>query len=142
MKILLAVDGSKNSLDAVRNLIGHTSWFSTKPQVLLTYVHLPVPKVGAFGMGPSKAVLEKYYREEGEAALAKAKKMLEKAKITHNLVVLVGPIAETLCKLAVDRKVDLIYVGTRGLTAAGNMIMGSVATKVLHIARVPVLLVK
>ena len=33
-------------------------------------------------------------------------------------------------------------MGTRGLTAAANMILGSVATKVLHSSKVPVLLVK
>lgn len=142
MKILLAVDGSKNSLDAVRSLIEHAGWFSEPPQVFLTFVHLPVPRVGAFGAGPSKSALENYYREEGEEALSRATKLLDKAGIPHTDAILVGPIAETLCKHATDRKADMICIGTRGLNAAANMIMGSVATKVLHIAKVPVLLVK
>jgi nucleotide-binding universal stress UspA family protein len=36
----------------------------------------------------------------------------------------------------------MIFIGTRGMTAAANMLLGSVATKVLHLSRVPVLLVK
>ncbi len=142
MKILLAVDGSKNSLDAVRSLIEHAGWYAEKPTVVLTYVHLPVPKIGAFGAGPSKATLEKYYREEGAEAIEKSQKLLDKAGIPHTDSILVGDIAATICKHAEAQKCDMIFVGTRGMSAAANMIVGSVATKVLHISKIPVLLVK
>ena len=142
MRILLAVDGSKNSLDAVSSLIEHAGWFKEAPTVCLTYVHPPVPKVGAFGGGPSKAMLANYYRDEGEAALAKARKLLDKAKIPHEIAMLVGDVAETICKHAVQEKCDLICMGTRGLSAAANLVVGSTSTKVLHSASVPVMLVK
>ena len=95
MKILLAVDGSKNSLDAVSSLIEHAGWFKEPPTVCLAFVHPPVPKIGAFGGGPSKAALANYYRDEGEAALAKAKKLLDKAKIPHEDAILVGDVHTT-----------------------------------------------
>ena len=69
-------------------------------------------------------------------------KLLDKAGLDHVDSILVGPVAETLCKHATANKVDLIYMGTRGLNAAANFVVGSVATKVLHLASVPVLLVK
>ena len=142
MNILLAVDGSKNSLDAVTSLIKHVDWFEKPPTVHLLYVHLPVPKVGAFGHGPSKDALAKYYIEEGEQALAQAKTLLDQARLPHRDAILVGPPAEVICKHATDEGCDLICMGTRGLGAAAGMIMGSVATKVLHSASMPVLLVK
>ena len=37
---------------------------------------------------------------------------------------------------------DLIFIGTHGRSAAGNMLLGSTATKVLHISSIPVLLVR
>jgi len=37
---------------------------------------------------------------------------------------------------------DLIYIGTRGMSEIGKALLGSTATKVLHIADTPVLLVK
>ena len=141
MNILLAVDGSKCALEAVSSLITHISWFREVPTVHLLTVHLPVPKVGGFG-GPSKKMLDKYYREEGEQNLAKAQKLLDKAGIPHADKILVGPIGETICKYAADTKADLICMGTRGLGAAAGLMMGSIATKVLHNAKVPVLLVK
>ena len=142
MKILLAVDGSKNSLDAVASLIRHADWFSAPPKVLLLYVHLPVPRVGAFGLGPSKAALDRYYNEEGAQCLAKAIRLLDKARIPHEISILVGDVAATICKAAAQAKSDLICMGSRGLGATANLFLGSVATKVLHSAKVPVLLVK
>ena len=49
MKILLAVDGSKCSLDAVDNVIEHADWYRERPAVELLTVHLPVPKLPRMG---------------------------------------------------------------------------------------------
>ncbi len=143
MNILLAVDGSKHSLNAVSSIISHANWFKEPPKVHLVFVHLPVPKVGgAFGHGPSKEALEKYYTEEGEQALAEAKKMLDAARIPHSDAILVGQPEELIAQHATDEKCELICMGTRGLGAAASLVLGSVANKVLHSATVPVLLVK
>jgi nucleotide-binding universal stress UspA family protein len=142
MRILLAVDGSKQSLQAVDSLIEHAGWYRSKPQVELVTVHLPVPKVGGFGGGVNKAQVQKYYDEEGGQWLAPAKKKLDAAKLPYEAHILVGPVAETLVKHAKDADCDLIYIGTRGMTATANALLGSTATKVLHISPVPVLLVK
>ena len=142
MKILLAVDGSKHSQHAVDCLIEHANWYRKKPEVELVTVHLPVPKVGGLGGGVNKAQVQKYYQEEGEASLARAKKKLDAAKVPYTTRILVGPIAETLVAHAKSAGCDLIYVGTRGMSAAANALLGSTATKVLHLSTVPVLLVK
>ena len=138
MKILVAVDGSKPSLKAVQLLIDHCDWYRAKPEVELVTVHLPVPKVAH----TNKAQLERYYQEEGEAALAPARKKLGAAGISCTTRVLVGPVAETIVKHAKSKGFDLIYIGTRGMGALGQALLGSTATKVLHIAETPVLLVK
>jgi len=142
MKILIAVDGSKHSLAAVDCLLVHADWYRQKPELELVTVHLPVPNVARMGVGPSKAQLQKYYDEEGAARLAPARKKLDAAKMKYGASVLVGPVAETLVKHARAARCDLIYIGTRGMTAAANALLGSTATKVLNISTVPVLLVK
>ena len=138
MKILVAVDGSKPSLKAVQLLIDHCDWYREPPEVELLAVHLPVPQVGRL----NKAQLERYYQEEGEGMLRAAKKKLDAAGIPYQACVLVGPVAETLVKHARDKRCELIYIGTRGMSALGKALVGSTATKVLHISDVPVLLVK
>ena len=138
MRILVAVDGSKPSMKAVQVLIDHSDWFRSKPEVELVTVHLPVPKVG----GVPKGQLDKYYAEEGEGMLAAAKKKLEAAGIAYKAHVLVGAVAEALVKHAKDKRCDVIYIGTRGMSELGAALVGSTATKVLHISDTPVLLVK
>ena len=138
MKILVAVDGSKPSLKAVQLLIDHADWYRSRPEVELVTVHLPVPKVASL----PKSQLDKYYAEEGEGMLAPAKKKLEAAGIAYQARVLVGPVAETLVKHAKEKRCDVIYIGTRGMSELGAALVGSTATKVLHLSDTPVLLVK
>src|SRR5262245_5167010 len=142
MKILLPVDASKHALKAVDCVIDHADWYRSKPEIELVTVHLPVPAVGRFGVGPSKGQLQKYYDEEGAAALAGAKRKLDAARLRYDASILVGPIAETIVKHAKATRCDVICIGTRGMTAAANALLGSTATKVLHISPIPVLLVK
>jgi nucleotide-binding universal stress UspA family protein len=142
MRILIAVDGSKNSLKAVDCLVDHAGWYKEKPEVELVTVHLPVPKLPRMGMAVGKGQIDRYYQEEGEAKLAAAKKRLERAGIAYQARILVGQVAESIVKQAKDRRCELIYIGTRGMSEIGKALVGSTATKVIHISDVPVLLVK
>ena len=142
MKILLAVDGSKPSLDAVGLVIRSFGQLRDKPEVELVTVHLPVPKLGGLSAAVGKGQLAKYYQEEDEDRLAAAKKKLDAAGIAYKARVLVGPIAETIVKQAGESKCDLICMGSRGMSALGKALVGSVATKGLNLAQLPLLIVK
>jgi nucleotide-binding universal stress UspA family protein len=142
VKILLAVDGSKHALRAVDCLIEHADWYREKPTVELVTVHLPVPKLPRMGLVVGRNQIQRYYEEEGAAALAAAKKKLGAAGIEYKTEILVGRVAESIVRHAAKTRCDQIFIGTHGRTAAGNMLLGSIATKVLHISRTPVLLVK
>jgi nucleotide-binding universal stress UspA family protein len=54
----------------------------------------------------------------------------------------VGEVADIIVRYAQDQKCDQLVMGIRGMGALSNMIMGSVATKVLHLSDMPVLCVK
>lgn len=142
MKILVAVDGSKPSLKAVQFVLDHLDWYRGRPEVELVTVHLPVPQLPRMGMAVGKRQIENYYREEGEAMLAPARKKLDAAGIAYQAHVLVGPVAEAIVKHANDKRCDLVAIGTHGRSALGKALIGSTATKVLHISNLPVLLVK
>jgi nucleotide-binding universal stress UspA family protein len=142
MKVLLAVDGSKHSLNAVKFLIEHAGWYRENPSVELVNVRLPVPKIGGMGAVIGANQIRRYYDQEGKKALSRARKLLDAAGIAYSANILVGPIAETLLKQARLARCDLIMIGTRGMTAVGNLLLGSTATKVMNLSTVPVLLVK
>lgn len=142
MKILLAVDGSEHSLDAARCLVEHAGRYREKPSVELVHVHLPVPKLPGMGVVVGRAELQRYYEDEGAQALAQARKLLDAAGIGYSVQVLVGTPAESIVAHAEATRCDLICIGNRGLGAAASLLLGSVAGKVLHLATVPVLLVR
>ena len=57
-------------------------------------------------------------------------------------IFIVCRVAETIVAHAKSGKFDLICIGTRGMTATGNLLLGSVATKVLHLSDTPVITVR
>ena len=140
MKILLAVDGSKASLDAVKNVIEHMDQYRERPEIDLVTVHRPVPKLRGMGAAVGKSQIDEYYREEGEQALAEAKQLLDRARIAYTAHVLVGDPAEMIVKQAKKAGVDQIVVGAKGHSAVGKMLLGSTATKELQLSDTPVLL--
>jgi nucleotide-binding universal stress UspA family protein len=142
MKILLAVDGSKHSLKTVKHLITFAGQCRESPQVELVCVRRPVPKLPRMNRVVSASQIRRYYEEEGWAALSKAKKLLDAGGVRYVAQILVGPVAESIVKEAVRTRCDLIMIGTRGMTAAANLLLGSTATRVLHLSALPVLLVK
>jgi nucleotide-binding universal stress UspA family protein len=142
VKILVAVDGSKHALAAVQSVIRHADWYREPPSVELVTVHLPVPLFYGVHMLAGKKQLERYYRDEGAAALELARRELDAAKIPYRTHILVGEAAQRIVEHAARTRCDLICMGSRGLGDLGKALLGSVATKVLNLAKVPVLLVK
>ncbi len=53
-----------------------------------------------------------------------------------------GQTPRAILNVARDEGVDLIVMGTRGLSDWGRLLMGSVAHKVIHLAECPVLVVR
>ena len=142
MKILLAVDGSKHTTRTLARLIEHADWFREKPQVELVTVHLPVPKLPGLGSMVGRTGVTRYYQEEGEARLAEAKKKLAAARISYRPHILVGDPAAAIVQHAGDARCDIIYIGSHGMSDLGKAVLGSTASKVLHSATIPILLVR
>lgn len=141
MKILIASDGSATAAQAVRSLIAHVRWFREQPEMHLLFVHPPVP-IGLAVKHVPREVLDRYYREEGEAGLKEAADLLSAASLPHTSHIHVGAPAETIIKLAHELGCELICLGTHGRGAMTNAIVGSVVEKVLHLTDIPVLVAR
>lgn len=142
LKVLLPVDGSESAGRATQQLIETVGWYREQPSVDLLAVHLPVPQFPNMSLVVSKEMLERYYAEECEDMLAPSKKALDAAGVKYTAHTLVGAIAESIVEQAKRSGSDMIYMGTRGMTALSNMALGSVATRVLHLAQIPVVLIR
>ena len=141
MKILIAVDGSPYSIKAVKHVIKHFDWFSAPPELHLLHVKLPLPP-GRARSFLGNDVVDKYFREESEAALAPSEKLLRKKDIPFRTGYKVGDIANEIQAYVKKNKIDMIVMGSHGHSALTNLVMGSTATKVLASTDVPVLIVR
>ena len=141
LKVLLPVDGSASAVRATQKLIDTLAWYKEPPTIDVVAVHLPVPRVPNMGAFVSKEMIEKYYEDECEAMLAPSRKLLDAAGVKYTAHRLVGQIAETIVDRAAQSGSDMIYMGTRGMSALANMALGSVTTRVLHLSHLPVVLI-
>ena len=141
MKILLPVDGSENSLRAVQHVIAMKEQYSDPIEVHLLNVQLPVAS-GAVKMFISQQQLNDFYRDEGVAAVKDARALLDQAGVSYQHHIGVGDLAGTITAYAKDKQCRQIVVGTRGRGSFAGALLGSVATKVVHLADIPVLLIK
>lgn len=141
MKILLAADGSAFSVRAVEYLVTHLNFFQGAPELHALHVTPQIPFAHArASVGPE--VLEDYYREMSTAALSPVEDVLEKNNLPYTAGYKVGDVAAEIQAYAKDNAIDLIVMGSHGHRALLNLILGSVANKVLAMTSIPVLIIR
>ena len=139
-RILLPVDGSENSLRAVRDVVSKHDWYQKPFEVRLLNVQLPIAS-GLVKSFISGSQLDGFYRDQGLGALAQARAILDDAGVPYHHHIGVGELANTILDYAKDKNTDLIIMGTHGRGAIKGALLGSVASQVLNQAGIPVLLV-
>lgn len=141
MKALVAIDGSENALRALRYILDHQEFLGTNPELVLINVHRPVPSSRARAV-LGDDVIEQYYREEAEEALAPARAQLAGKPFRVTERTIIGQPAAQIIAAAKQDGCGLIVVGTQGRSAIGNFFVGSVASRVIAESPVPVLSIK
>ena len=140
MRIVLAVDGSPISTRAARHVASLHRQLADKPEVIVLYADAPLLRSVAMSLGTRG--VDKYHADNGRVALKGAKPVLSRAGVAFTEKVLVGDPAPTILKFIKSSKCDLLVMGSRGLGAFKNLVLGSVATKILSMCDVPVTIVR
>jgi nucleotide-binding universal stress UspA family protein len=140
MKILLSVDGSSYTKRMLAYIVTHDEVFHTNHEFTVLTVQPPVPNRARAAVG--KEVVDNYYTTESEKVVSPVYKFLMRHGIDAKTVTKVGQIGETVGKFADDGKFDMLIMGSHGHGTIANMVMGSVATKVLANCKTPVLLIR
>ena len=140
MKILLAVDGSTYTKKMLAYLATHESLLNKDNNFTVLTVHLPIPSRARAAVG--KDIVEDYYKDDAERVLAPIDKFLARHGIQAKSVWKGGNVGETIATYAEAGKFDMLVMGSHGHGSFLNMVLGSVATKVLANCKTPVLLVR
>jgi nucleotide-binding universal stress UspA family protein len=140
-KILIPVDGSDNSLRAVRFVIGQMADAPAAMEAHLLNVQPPVI-TGDVKMFVGQEAINAYYHDEAIKALGPARAAFDAAQIPYVYHIGIGHVAETIAAYAREKECTQIVMGARGLGSLAGLLLGSVTAKVVHLAEVPVTLVK
>ncbi|MBI1174522.1 MAG: universal stress protein [Sideroxydans sp.] len=141
MKILIPVDGSDSAVHAVEHVIASRGWLKETPEVFLLNVQWKIT-AGNVKLFIDQDTVNDYYREQGLLALAAARQKLDAAGMAYTFHISIGTPAEAIVQYAAEQQVDQIALGARGENTLSTLLLGSVVNKVLHLAKLPVLVVR
>ncbi|MEK3890344.1 universal stress protein [Bacillus sp. FSL K6-3431] len=136
-KVLLAVDGSENSLRATKEAVKLAS--------LVTKCIIHVVYVADFSKSKNE-ILHSQGKEELELSRRKKlyhiEELLKSKKLSYEFKILRGEPWPKIIEYENNEKFNLVVIGSRGLNAFQEMVLGSVSHKVVKRVNCPVLIVK
>lgn len=140
MKILAAVDGSPYTKRMLAYLAAHDEWLGPQHEYTIVHAVGAVPPRAAAVL--DKAVLKAHYEEEAEKVFKPIRAFFDRQKLAAKFVHKVGAPADVVVALTEKEDYDLVVLGSHGHGSLANLVLGSVATKVLARCKVPALLVR
>lgn len=140
LKLLVPVDGSENSTRLADYLVKWLGRLAEPAEIHLINVQPALH--GEIGMFISKDQIRDYHHDEGTKALQSARAKLDQAEADYSIHISVGDPAEVIVQFATEHHCDQIVMGTRGMGKFASILLGSVASKVIQLADIPVMLIK
>jgi nucleotide-binding universal stress UspA family protein len=140
MNILVPVDGSPYTKRTLAYLAAHDEWLGAQHQY--TLLHVPAmmpPRVAAFT--PSEDIAA-HYEATAERVFKTLRTYCKRHALDARFVSKAGEPADVIAKTATAGRFGLVMMGSHGHGELLNLVLGSVATKVLAKCKVPVLLVR
>lgn len=138
-KVLLPFDGSESALRATRYA---TTLAKDYPNLRLELLYVLDPMALKSHANLSQQDIERLHMEEADKALAPAKQLLDQAGVQYEAHCRAGSPANEIANYVSESGCNAIVMGTRGLGPVASLVVGSVATRVLHLVDVPVTLIK
>ena len=135
-KILVALDGSKNSIRALSNAI------QLAKQTDASIIGIFVIQVFPTEMGLMRTIVGKALSKRHKHFMQIAKAMCTRKGVEFLDVVEYGEEGKTIVSFAHKNNFDLIVVGSRGMGKLGELFLGSTSNYVVHSSKIPVMVIK
>jgi nucleotide-binding universal stress UspA family protein len=142
LKYLVPIDGTENSLPAVRH-VARLKAENVPLSAVLVYVHYEPPPYGAVTGGVTRERIRTLEREMADEVFAGAEAVLREAGVDFTRQFRVAEdIAPEVTRLARETGCDAIVMGTHAGRPLAKAFMGSTAMKAIQLAEVPVTVVR
>ncbi|XP_023638256.1 uncharacterized protein LOC17887055 isoform X2 [Capsella rubella] len=152
LKVMVAIDESKNSFDALQWAVEHLrDVISAEPETnqeggLLTLVHVhPTYLQYIYPSGGTDSVPEQVRKAREESTTNLFTRALEICRgkmVKTETMILEGDPKEMICQAVEQTHIDLLVVGSRGLGMIKRAFLGSVSDYCAQHARCPILIVR
>lgn len=142
-KILVPVDGSEGSWKALADAISVGKVMDS--EIIVCNVIQPYNNASLLAVPldqNSIALGNEELEKIGDKVLAMAKERLGDYPNASKLMLSMGHPSERIIALAKEENVDVIFIGSRGLSGIAEFFLGSVSSKVSQYAHCPVVIVK
>ena len=140
MKVLLAVDGSEYTQRMLGYVAAHDELFSSATEFTVVTVVPSIPPHAASFL--NRGTLDSYYHDEAEKVLNPVRAFAAQQGWKVDFVERAGHAGDRIADFATSGKFDLVVMGSHGLSSIANVVMGSVASRVLAQCKTPVLLIR
>ncbi|WP_300654555.1 universal stress protein [Pseudomonas sp.] len=141
-KILLAFDGSDSSKRALQYVIDFAHMHAATLEVHLLNVQHEPALYGEYINDEMISNMRQSLQLAATEVLEWPAVQLQEAEIAHEKHTAFGNVAEQIGLITKHLQCDTVVMGTRGLGSFTGLLLGSVASRVIHEVSVPVLLVK
>ncbi len=138
--IMVAIDGSDQSTRAAS--VGATIARQSGAKLhLVTVVRPPEGWWGIVGSPPPAETLGNALSDAQRAVIEKTVEALDLSDIEYETFEEVGDPANQLAAFAESHDVDLLVIGQRGAGVVERLMVGSVADRLVHISRTPIMVI-
>jgi nucleotide-binding universal stress UspA family protein len=141
IKILLPIDGSEASLDAVRHALALAA-AGLHTQLVLVNVQEPASLYEVVTASADPEALERVAQAAGHHALKAAEDLVKVTGTPFESEVVSGDPASELADAAERHDCDAVVLGARGVGIVRAAVMGSVSQSLLHRLAIPVTVVR
>lgn len=138
-KILIPVDASDSAKRAAQYA---AKLASENPELQLHLLNVQEPIGTRIYAHMSAQEIKNIQTTESQQVLQGVMQLLDEAGVPYRTEWRSGETASTIANYSEEIGCEAIVMGTRGMGAIGNIVMGSIALKVAHLVKVPVTLVK
>jgi nucleotide-binding universal stress UspA family protein len=141
MRIGIAIDGSENSLRALREAIRLGKLLKDPASLVLINVHLSA-LISPVARGIDRKQIESYMDQIAEEELADAKRIVAEAGMSADIVKGHGEVAPTILETLQKEKIEMLVLGGKGRSSVTDLLLGSITTKLISLSPIPVIVVK